>query len=116
MKEKSDALNQFLQLLFMMAATVIDDQEDVLSLIEQKHSCLDVENLCLEEALGAILIANYTLEKATAAAYHCAKHANHHALCYAVLVTLGSRQPFKTISDAQASRIHYMDGTFVHID
>ena len=75
----------------MMAVTIIDNQEDVLSLINQEHSCLDVESICLEEALRANLIANYTLEKATVAAYHCAKHADYHALCYAVLFTLGSR-------------------------
>lgn len=69
-----------------MAATVIEDQNDVPSLMFQQHSCSDVESACLEEALGAISIANYTHEKATVAACHCAKYANYHAFVLCSLV------------------------------
>lgn len=69
-----------------MAATVIEDQHDVLSLMFQEQSCSDVESICLEEALGTVSIANYTHERATIAACHCAKYANYHAFVLCSLV------------------------------
>lgn len=84
LKEKSSALIS--SILYTLIDGCYSDRQrtGVLNLMNQEHSCSHIESVCLE-ALGAVSVANYTHEKATVAACHCAKHANYHALCYAVL-------------------------------